>query len=122
MMLLEGFQIAEVWFFINILRTKMQFRGQYDSGVLALDIELGSVGLVCPPLDCTALSKKVMTEFDQSQKDRSVLVQFVTEESELMGVCFFSEQESSRAPFVEALTHIVSVTKSTADQLATVRN
>mmetsp|Transcript_22028 Transcript_22028/g.48686 ORF Transcript_22028/g.48686 Transcript_22028/m.48686 type:complete len:292 (-) Transcript_22028:59-934(-) len=67
-------------------------------------IPIDNIQVICPATDFMLFFDQVDAKLEESEKNRAVLLQFVTEDTERKRVCFMEESESAKDRFVQALT------------------
>lgn len=70
----------------------------------AITILIDSIQVICPATDFMLFFEQVGSKLDESEKNRAVLLQYVTEDTERRRVCFLEESEPAKERFVQALT------------------
>lgn len=77
-----------------------------DTALTCIPILVDSIQVICPATDFMFFFDKVEEALSDSEKQRAVLVEYISGERDRKRVCFLEESDSAKDHFVQALTSL----------------
>lgn len=92
--------------YLNVALTKLTFLPDVDYDFFVITILVDNVQVACSAATFSHFRHEFGNALDKTEKERAVLLQYVTECCERRVICFLEASEKARETFVEALTAI----------------
>lgn len=97
-------QKIQAMYYLDRALTKLSILPSNGIKIPQITIVVDNIQVICPATDFMLLLDHVDTKLDELEKNRAVLLQYVTEDTERKRICFLEESEAGKDRFVQALT------------------